>query len=115
MSRFNPRVDHGIILEGSHLVDKAGTMSREENSPPPRQSPYSPFPFGSPLATMAARDKSSSASNHRTNNGHLSNNTSVAFGSSPYLKGRVRAQEAYGGKKINNQPRTHRIDDISFF
>ena len=82
-------------------------MSGEGSSPPPRQSPYSPFPFGSPLGMSSSRagDQKNFVSSETTANGtSLSSSTttspsqSSAFGNSIYLKGRVRAQEAYGGK-----------------
>lgn len=81
-------------------------MSGEESSPPPRQSPYSPFPFGSPLGMSGSRtgDQKNFVRSETTANGtSLSSTTtspsqSSAFGgNSLYLKGRVRAQEAYGG------------------
>jgi len=81
-------------------------MSGEGSSTPPRQSPYSPFPFGSPLGMSSSRagDQKNFVSSETTANGtSLSSSTttspsqSSAFGNSIYLKGRVRAQEAYGG------------------
>lgn len=100
-------------------------MSGEGNSPPrrqqpPRQSPYSPFPFGSPLgmtskSVRANGDPKKTETNATDNdqaqaaNGlsFLTSNATTtstslslpnAFGNnSIYLKGRVRAKEAYGG------------------
>ena len=74
---------------------------------PPRQSPFSPFPFGSPLGMSSSRasDQKNSGSDSAAANGNSSGsgtstspNQSSAFGTSIYLKGRVRAQEAYGGE-----------------
>ena len=92
-------------------------MSGEGSPPPPpsRQSPYSPFPFGSPLG-MSSRttgDQNTILGLDTTANGtSLSSSTTTsptqsttAFGgNSIYLKGRVRAQEAYGGKYLVTQP-----------
>jgi len=81
-------------------------MSGEGSSSPPRQSPYSPFPFGSPLGMSSSRpgDQKNLGSDSTAANGtsissgtSTSPNQSSAFGTSIYLKGRVRAQEAYGG------------------
>lgn len=72
-------------------------MNREGNSPPSRQSPYSPFPFGSPLGTMSSRKSPETGGA----NGLQSSTTSpnrTAFPNNSFLKSRVRAQEAYGGK-----------------
>jgi len=76
---------------------------------PPRQSPFSPFPFGSPLGMSSIRasdqknsgnsgsDSAAASGNSSGSGTSTSPNQSSAFGTSIYLKGRVRAQEAYGG------------------
>jgi len=88
-------------------VDLIIDMSGEGSSSQPRQSPYSPFPFGSALGMSSTRtgdQKNSGSSDSTAANGNstssgtsTSPNQSSAFGTSIYLKGRVRAQEAYGG------------------
>ena len=97
-------------------------MSGEGSSPPPRQSPYSPFPFGSPLGMSSSRagDQKNFVSSETTANGtSLSSSTttspsqSSAFGNSIYLKGRVRAQEAYGGKSVLAQLRDFVIEGVA--
>ena len=82
-------------------------MAGEDSSPPFRQSPYSPFPFGSPLgmsdrsATNLTNGRPRSSLNLSTNNASslaMAGGLSATFNSS-ILKGgdRVRVQEAYGG------------------
>ena len=67
--------------------------------PPPKQSPYSPFPFGSNLGLSSNRSSTDAG-----NNGFPSTSATTSPSSSflstlnsPFMKGRVRAKEAYGG------------------
>ena len=99
-------MDHFFSVNNS--VDLIIDMSGEGSSSQPRQSPYSPFPFGSALGMSSTRtgdQKNSGSSDSTAANGNstssgtsTSPNQSSAFGTSIYLKGRVRAQEAYGGE-----------------
>ena len=82
-------------------------MSGEGSSPPFRQSPYSPFPFGSPLGmsdrsvTSPSNSRSRSCLNIGTSTTALTSASALSSTfSNSILKGggRVRVQEAYGGK-----------------
>ena len=66
--------------------------------PPPKQSPYSPFPFGSPHGTGKSKVDASSNGFQSNSAGTSPSSAFIATLNSPYLKGRVRAKEAYGGK-----------------
>jgi len=69
--------------------------------PPPKQSPYSPFPFGSPLGLSVSKSNVEATSNgfpsSSTRTSPSSSATFLSTLNSPFLKGRVRAKEAYGG------------------
>ena len=71
-----------------------------ENPKPPKQSPYSPFPFGSPLGLNVSKGTSEAASNGLTSRTSPSSSSATFLSTlnSSFLKGRVRAKEAYGGK-----------------
>lgn len=66
-----------------------------------RQSPYSPFPFGSPVGTRHNPGTNSASANSSLQVSTVSGVTSPgqikSLNNSLYMRGRVRAQEAYGG------------------
>ena len=72
-----------------------------ENPKPPKQSPYSPFPFGSPLGLNVSKGTAEASMGNGLTSRTSPSSSSATFLStlnSSFLKGRVRAKEAYGGK-----------------
>lgn len=65
--------------------------------PPPKQSPYSPFPFGSPVSKSNVEAVSNGFPSSTSTRTSPSSATFLSTLNSPFLKGRVRAKEAYGG------------------
>ena len=65
--------------------------------PPPKQSPYSPFPFGSPVSKSNVEAVSNGFPSSTSTKTSPSSATFLSTLNSPFLKGRVRAKEAYGG------------------
>ena len=83
----------------------------EGSSPPFRQSPYSPFPFGSSLG-MSDRTAANSSTTRPRSSLNIGTSTpalaststmSTTLSNSLLKGGRVRVQEAYGGKYFLTQ------------
>ena len=67
----------------------------------PKQSPYSPFPFGSPLGLNVSKGTAEASMGNGLTSRTSPSSSSATFLStlnSSFLKGRIRAKEAYGGK-----------------
>ena len=63
----------------------------------PRQSPYSPFPFGSPISHS---DRSILSPGHQSQSGEsamMPNLNSSLTNVQHVIRGRIRAQDVYGG------------------
>jgi|FrelakmetLWP11LW_1041352.scaffolds.fasta_scaffold100112_1 hypothetical protein len=63
----------------------------------PRQSPYSPFPFGSPISHS---DRSILSPGHQSQSGESAtpNLDSSLINVQHVIRGRIRAQDVYGGQ-----------------